>query len=99
MKKLFLYEVINNFKELISKNNIKIEYAKNEELNFENSAEQVDLLSCDYLMRITLFDNSRMYIHVINISTEETLYFFDDYINDKLSAENLIIDAIKMMIF
>ena len=99
MKKLFLYEVINNFKELISKNNIKIEYAKNEELNFENSAEQVDLLSYDYLMRITLFDNDRMYIHVINISTEETLYFFDDYINDKLSAENLIIDAIKMMIF
>ncbi|MDO4477332.1 MAG: hypothetical protein Q4B93_05205 [Clostridia bacterium] len=97
MKKIFLSEIIENVKELVLKNDIKVESIKNKELNFKGKAEQVDLFSQKCIMRITIFENGRMYIHVINIHTEETLYFFDDYVNDEFSAKNLIINAIETM--
>lgn len=77
--------------------NISVDEIKNTELNFKDSAEHVDLIGEKAFTRITLFENNRLYIQVLNINTEETIYIFYDVFEKDLNLEEFIFKAIRKM--
>lgn len=79
--------IIKKNSKLLSEMNISVDEIKNTELNFKDSAEQVDLIGEKAFTRITLFENNRLYIQVLNINTEETIYIFDDVFEKDLNLE------------
>ena len=74
-----------------------IEESDSSVLDFVEKAEQVDLFNANAFTRITLFESGRLYIQILNIETEKTLYFFDDTLTDDTDLEKFIIQAIKKM--
>lgn len=83
----------------LSRNGINVDKIKNTELDFIEDAEQVDLLNNKYLARITYFDSQRLYIQIIDIETEKTIYFFDDVYKDNTTLYEFLKQAIEKMIF
>lgn len=79
-------------------NNITIDEFKNEELDFVDKAEQADLFSESEFARITIFESGRIYIQILNMQTEETVFFFDDLLDSKVSLEEFLLQNIKKMI-
>lgn len=90
--------IIKKNSKLLSEMNISVDEIKNTELNFKDSAEQVDLIGEKAFTRITLFENNRLYIQVLNINTEETIYIFDDVFEKDLNLEEFIFKAIRKML-
>ena len=77
--------------------NISIDEIKLSELGFKEEAEQVDLFNEMAFTRITLFDSNRVYIHILDIESEETIYFFDDFVDDDVNINDFIMEAIYYM--
>ena len=92
-----LKNIIKNNEKMLSELKITIDEIKSSELDFTEKAEQVDLFSNRAFTRITLFESYRLYIQILNIETEETIYFFDDVLKNYKDLEKYIINAIKMM--
>ena len=82
---------------MLSELEIKIDEIKNSKLGFVEKAEQIDLFSDKAFTRITLFESYRLYIQTLNIETEETIYFFDDILENDENLEKYIIQAFKRM--
>ena len=91
--------VIEGNRKMLSKLKITIDEIKNSGLDFVENAEQVDLFSVIAFTRITLFESYRLYIQILNIETEETIYFFDDVLENEKELEGFIMQAIKRMYF
>lgn len=91
--------LIEKNSKLLSEMNISVDEIMNTELYFKDSAEQVDLIGEKAFTRITLFENNRLYIQILNIDTEETIYFFDYIFEKTLNLEEFIIKSIKRMLF
>ena len=94
----------NKLTDLISVNSnklrelkISIDEIKISELEFKEEAEQVDLFSETAFARITLFESNRLYIQIIDIESEETIYFFDDFLDDEANINEFIMEAIYRM--
>ena len=92
-----LHNIIENNRKEILEYEIMIEESDSSVLDFVEKAEQVDLFNANAFTRITLFESGRLYIQILNIETEETLYFFDDTLTDDTDLEKFIIQAIKKM--
>lgn len=92
-------QFIEDNKVYLSRNGINVDKIKNTELDFIEDAEQVDLLNNKYLARITYFDSQRLYIQIIDIETEKTIYFFDDVYKDNTTLYEFLKQAIEKMIF
>ena len=92
-----LHNIIENNRKEILEYEIMIEESDSSVLDFVEKAEQVDLFNANAFTRITLFESGRLYIQILNIETEETLYFFDDTLTDDTDLEKFIIKAIKKM--
>lgn len=92
-----LKNFIDNNRKILSELKITIDEIKNSELDFVENAEQVDLFSVSAFTRITLFESHRLYIQILNLETEETIYFFDDYLEDDEKMDDFIMQAIRMM--
>lgn len=90
-----LHNIIENNRKEILEYEIMIEESDSSVLDFVEKAEQVDLFNANAFTRITLFESGRLYIQILNIETEETLYFFDDTLTDDTDLEKFIIQAIK----
>lgn len=76
---------------------ISIDEIKSSELGFQDEAEQVDLVGKAAIARITLFRSNRLYIQILNIESEETIYFFDDVLGDDVNINEFIMAAICKM--
>lgn len=92
-----LHNIIENNRKEILEYEIMIEESDSSVLDFVEKAEQVDLFNANAFTRIRLFESGRLYIQILNIETEETLYFFDDTLTDDTDLEKFIIQAIKKM--
>lgn len=92
-----LHNIIENNRKEILEYEIMIEESDSSVLDFVEKAEQVDLFNANAFTRITLFESGRLYIQILNIETEKTLYFFDDTLTDDTDLEKFIIQAIKKM--
>lgn len=92
-----LKNIIDNNRKIISELKIKIDEINSSELVFVENAEQVDLFSVSAFARISLFESHRLYIQILNMETEETIYFFDDYLENNEKIEEFIMQAIRMM--
>lgn len=92
-----LHNIIENNRKKILEYEIMIEESDSSALDFVEKAEQVDLFNANAFTRITLFESGRLYIQILNIETEKTLYFFDDILTDDTDLEKFIIQAIKKM--
>lgn len=92
-----LHNIIENNRKEILEYEIMIEESDSSVLDFVEKAEQVDLFNANVFTRITLFESGRLYIQILNIETEKTLYFFDDTLTDDTDLEKFIIQAIKKM--
>ncbi len=92
-----LHNIIENNRKEILEYEIMIEESDSSVLDFVEKAEQVDLFNANTFTRITLFESGRLYIPILNIETEKTLYFFDDTLTDDTDLEKFIIQAIKKM--
>ena len=94
--------ILNNFIEkyqsFFDSNNILVDEFKNEGLDFDEEAEQVDLISENELARIRVFELGRIYIQILNMETEETIVFFDDELDRKEDFEEFLLQNIKKMI-
>lgn len=90
-----LENIIRNNKKEILDHKITIDKIDSSKLDFAESAEQVDLFNETAFARITLFESGRLYIQILNIKTEETVYFFDDMLDKDIDLEDFIIQAIK----
>lgn len=90
-----LHNIIENNRKEILEYEIMIEESDSSVLDFVEKAEQVDLFNANAFTRITLFESGRLYIQILNIETEKTLYFFDDTLTDDTDLEKFIIQAIK----
>jgi len=77
--------------------NIFIDEIKSSELEFTEEAEQVDLINETAFARITLFKSNRLYIQILDIESEETIYFFDDVLDKEVNINEFIMDAIYKM--
>ena len=89
--------LIKENKDLLSNNGIKIDEVKSENLNYLERAIRIDLISEDSFCRITAFHSGRLYIQILDISTEKTIFIYDD-IPEPRGRERFIIDSIKKMI-
>lgn len=92
-----LHNIIENNRKEILEYEIMIEESDSSVLDFVEKAEQVDLFNANAFTRITLFESGRLYIQILSIETEKTLYFFDDTLTDDTDLEKFIIQAIKKM--
>lgn len=92
-----LHNIIENIRKEILEYEIMIEESDSSALDFVEKAEQVDLFNAKTFTRITLFESGRLYIQILDIETEKTLYFFDDILTDDTDLEHFIIQAIKRM--
>ena len=92
-----VHNIIENNRKEILEYEIMIEESDSSVLDFVEKAEQVDLFNANAFTRITLFESGRLYIQILNIETEKTLYFFDDTLTDDTDLEKFIIQAIKKM--
>lgn len=82
---------------MLSELNISIDEIKSSGLEFQEEAEQVDLFSKISFARITLFKSNRLYIQVLNIDNEDTIYFFDDVLDNDVNVDEFIMRAIYKM--
>jgi len=92
-----LHNIIENNRKEILAYEITIDEIDSSKLDYVEKAEQVDLFNANTFTRITLFESGRLYIQILNIETEKTLYFFDDILTDETDLESFIIQAIKRM--
>ena len=77
--------------------NIFIDEIKSSELEFTEEAEQVDLINETAVARITLFKSNRLYIQILDIESEETIYSFDDVLDKEVNINEFIMEAIYKM--
>ena len=61
------------------------------------SSEQVDLINETAFARITLFKSNRLYIQILDIESEETIYSFDDVLDKEVNINEFIMEAIYKM--
>ncbi|GFI04012.1 hypothetical protein IMSAGC005_02856 [Lachnospiraceae bacterium] len=61
-------------------------------------AAQVDLFNETLFTRITLIKSNRLYIHILDITSEETIYFWDDVLDNDADIRKFIMDAIGKMV-
>ena len=92
-----LTNVIQTNKDRLHELKISAEEVKSSELNFKDEAEQVDLFSETAMARITLFKSNRLYIQILNIESGESIYFFDDFMDDGINIGEFIMEAIFKM--
>lgn len=76
---------------------ISIDEIKSSELDFKEEAEQIDLFSEKAFMRITWFKSNRLYMQILNIESEETIYFFDEVLDNETNIGGFIMKAICKM--
>lgn len=93
-----LFTLINENKNRLLELNISIDEMKSSELEFKERAEQVDLFNESSFARITLFESNRLYIHILNIENEETIYFFDEVLDKDVNVDEFIMKSIYKMI-
>ena len=92
-----LKSIIENNRNILLELGITIDEIKNSDLGFVENAEQVDLFSSKTFARITLFESCRLYIQILDIETEKTVFFWDDILEEKENLEDFIMQAIKKM--
>ena len=92
-----LTNLIDSNKDRLLEMKIVVDEIKSSELQFKEEAEQVDLFSETAFTRITLFKSNRLYIQILNIETEETIYFFDDILDNGINLDEFIMEAIYKM--
>ena len=92
-----LKSIIKNNRNILLELGITIDEIKNSDLGFVENAEQVDLFRSKTFARITLFQSYRLYIQILDIETEKTVFFWDDILEEKENLEDFIIQAIKKM--
>ncbi len=92
-----LIDLVNTNRQKLSELQISIDEIQSAELEFKEEAEQVDLYSETAMARITLFKSNRLYVQVLNIENEETLYFFDGYLDNNVDMGDFIMGAILTM--
>ena len=61
-------------------------------------AAQVDLFNETLFTRITLIKSNRLYIHILDITSEETIYFWDDVLDNDADIRKFIMDAIGKVV-
>ena len=76
---------------------ISMDEIKSLELDFKEEAEQVDLFSEKAFMRITWFKFNRLYMQILNIESEETIYFFDGVLDNETNIGEFIMNGIYKM--
>ncbi len=76
---------------------ISMDEIKSSELDFKEEAEQVDLFSEKAFMRITWFKSNRLYMQILNIESEETIYSFDGVLDNETNIGEFIMNAIYKM--
>ena len=76
---------------------ISMDEIKSLELDFKEEAEQVDLFSEKAFMRITWFKFNRLYMQILNIESEETIYFFDEVLDNETNIGEFIMNVIYKM--
>lgn len=77
--------------------NISVDKIESSELEFKDEAEQVDLFNETAFARITLFESNRLYIQILNIEDEKTIFFFDDILDNDVDIDEFIMQAIYKM--
>ncbi len=58
----------------------------------------MDLFNETLFTRITLIKSNRLYIHILDITSEETIYFWDDVLDNDADIRKFIMDAIGKMV-
>ena len=92
-----LTDLITANREKLLELKLFIDEIKSSELDFTEEAEQVDLFNETAVTRITWFESNRLYIHILNIESEETIYFFDEVLDDAVNIGEFIMEAIYKM--
>ena len=92
-----LTSLIHLNKERLLELNISVDRIESSELDFRDEAEQVDLFNETAFARITLFESNRLYIPILNIKNESTIYFFDDILDNEEDIDEFIMQAIYKM--
>ncbi|MCX4341778.1 MAG: hypothetical protein OSJ72_19395 [Lachnospiraceae bacterium] len=92
-----LTSLIHLNKERLLELNISVDRIESSELDFRDEAEQVDLFNETAFARITLFESNRLYIQILNIKNESTIYFFDDILDNEEDIDEFIMQAIYKM--
>ncbi len=90
--------LINENKSRLLELGISVDEIKSSELNFKEEAVQVDLFNETLFTRITLFKSNRLYIHILDITSEETIHFWDNVLDNDADIRKFIMDAIGKMV-
>jgi len=97
MDKIF-YEWITNNRINIEDKSIKIDEIVRGKEEYIEEATRVDFINDKKLSRVVVFKTGRIYIQILDINTEETDFFYDDYINENEKFDTFIWEAINKMI-
>ena len=92
-----LTDLIYANRDRLLEQNIFIDEIKSSKLEFTEEAEQVDLINETALARITLFKSNRLYIQILDIESEKTIFFFDNVLDKEVNINEFIMDAIYKM--
>ncbi len=92
-----LTSLIHANKDRLLELNIFVDTIESSELDFRDEAEQVDLFNETSFARITLFESNRLYIQILNMENENTMYFFDDILDSEVDINEFIMQAIYKM--
>lgn len=93
-----LLKLIKKIEKKLMKEGIEIDEVKSGEIGYRETAAMVDLNNEKSLCRITAFHSGRLYIQILDIITEDTIFFYDDYYTDYDTWESFILDNIKKML-
>ena len=92
-----IIDIITKNKDKFDKDGIIIEEIKQGNLGHCEISCLIDLVNMKYICRIEAFNNQRLYMHIIDINTQSTIYFFDDYIIDITHLPFFILNNIEKM--
>ncbi|MGB8454136.1 MAG: hypothetical protein WCD89_17630 [Anaerocolumna sp.] len=97
MDKVFYDWIIKN-RIIIEDKSIKIDEIVRGKGEYVEEATRVDFINDKKLSRVVVFQTGRIYIQILDINTEATDFFYDDYMNENENFDTFIWEAINKMI-
>lgn len=97
MDKIF-YDWINKNRIIIEDKSIIIDEIVRGKGEYVEEATRVDFINDKKLSRIVVFQSGRIYIQILDMNTEATDFFYDDYMKNNENFDTFIWEAINKMI-
>ena len=90
-------DIITKNKDNFGKDGIIIEEMKQGDWGHSESSCLIDLVNVRCICRIEAFNSQKLYMQILDINTQNTIYFFDEFITDTTQLPYFILQNIDKM--